>query len=284
MKHKSQNKKRKHGIRVGAGQIAVTGDMKKNFFAMKKLVDIASRKRVKAVLFPECALTGYPPLIKKPLSLIKKENPEKWIKEIQKLAKENGIYIIFGSVRFAKNNAHNSAYAINPKGEIIAIYDKVQLVGGINADTKYFKPGKRFPVFRIERIPCAIQICLDMRYPENYRYLKSKGVKIVFQPFFVTGKKEISWKIPVLEGSLRCRSAENGFFMVASNNCGKTQLMISRIVDRNGVSLAHSRIHKQELIYANLDMTQKHGHFYESRRRDILNVVPTGKLRKKDYR
>lgn len=46
---------------IGAYQFAVTGNIKDNLRIIKKAIIDAASQNVKLLIFPECALTGYPP-------------------------------------------------------------------------------------------------------------------------------------------------------------------------------------------------------------------------------
>lgn len=48
-------------MRIGAYQFAVTNDIDANLSIIEKAVIRASKQEVKLLVFPECALTGYPP-------------------------------------------------------------------------------------------------------------------------------------------------------------------------------------------------------------------------------
>ena len=48
-------------MKIAAYQFAVTSDIDKNFDTVVKAVRAAKEKGIELVIFPECALTGYPP-------------------------------------------------------------------------------------------------------------------------------------------------------------------------------------------------------------------------------
>ena len=48
-------------MKIGAYQFAVTSNIKFNLETIKKVVMQAVQAGVKLLVFPECALTGYPP-------------------------------------------------------------------------------------------------------------------------------------------------------------------------------------------------------------------------------
>ena len=48
-------------MRIAAAQFPVSGSIQNNFEQMKSLIERAAERQVRLLLFPECALTGYPP-------------------------------------------------------------------------------------------------------------------------------------------------------------------------------------------------------------------------------
>ena len=48
-------------MKIAAYQFAVTSDIDINFDTVVKAVRAATEKGIELVIFPECALTGYPP-------------------------------------------------------------------------------------------------------------------------------------------------------------------------------------------------------------------------------
>ncbi len=54
-------------MKIGAYQFAVTNNINHNMEIIKKAIIQASHEGVKLLAFPECALTGYPPVILKVL-------------------------------------------------------------------------------------------------------------------------------------------------------------------------------------------------------------------------
>jgi len=263
-------------MKVAAAQIYVGPDITANKEEIIKAIHQASRNKADVIVFPECAVTGYPPCEKKHPSSMDKKAITEALREICAQAGKKRINVIVGSIRFEGKDAFNTAYAINSKGRITTVYDKVQLVPGRDGDVAYFRAGNKFSTFTINGIKCSMLICLDARYPETYRFLAGIGVRVIFQLFYGSAKKA-SWKIPVLEGTLRCRAAENGIFVVAANVSRTPQIVVSRVCDPDGVSLANAHYGRKEIIYANLDMNATGARFRETQRSDLLKVVTCSK-------
>ena len=258
-------------LRVAVAQFVVTADLKANFEKIERYARRARARKANLVLMPECCLTGYPPVTGLSLDRRTAVAVEGYLKRIQALARQLHLWIIFGSARPADGRWFNSAFVIRPTGRLALTYDKLHLVHGPGGDLTHFSFGQRLPVFRIGRARCAVLICLDLRYPEPFRYLKAKGVRAVFMPFYVVGKTS-RWKLPVLEGTLRCRAAENGFYLIGSNVAGPDHAMLSRACDPNGCSIGEAKLDRESLFVATLDLSVTSNFLYPGRRTDLFEM------------
>lgn len=48
-------------MRIAAYQFAVSGNIVENYKEIENAIYLAKSKNVQLIIFPECALTGYPP-------------------------------------------------------------------------------------------------------------------------------------------------------------------------------------------------------------------------------
>ena len=48
-------------MRIGAYQYSVTGDLSENYASIKRGIKKKEKMGVRLLVFPECAVTGYPP-------------------------------------------------------------------------------------------------------------------------------------------------------------------------------------------------------------------------------
>jgi predicted amidohydrolase len=100
---------------------------------------------------------------------------------LQALARETGLWLIPGSLyerRGAK--VYNMTPVINPRGEIIARYDKLfpflPYEQGVESGTDYVV----FDIAGIGRV--GIAICYDMWFPEAIRTLCAMGAEVIILP------------------------------------------------------------------------------------------------------
>ncbi|MCX8183478.1 MAG: carbon-nitrogen hydrolase family protein [Crenarchaeota archaeon] len=99
-------------------------------------------------------------------------------------------YIICPILTKRRGKIWNSAILIGRNGEIIGIYDKVHPVTSSSDYTVFeggVSPGKEALAFDLDFGRVGIQICFDIIFPESWRELAEKGVKIVFWPSAYNG-------------------------------------------------------------------------------------------------
>ena len=148
-------------LRIALAQINTTvGDIPGN---ARKILDGVARAReagAAIVVFPELAISGYPPedlLLR--LSFIE-ENLSAW-REIARRVK--GITAVVGFVdRDAKGRNYNAA-GIASGGRIRGVYRKMHLPNyGVFDEVRYFSPGKEPMLFAAGRSAIGVTVCEDI--------------------------------------------------------------------------------------------------------------------------
>jgi len=242
-------------LRVAAGQFQMQPNLDANLKTIKLLLRRAAKKNVELIVFPECGLTGYPPFDRKSLDFINQERTEKAVAELQKLAKELRMAVAVGTAWKDQENVwRNRAFLIDDTGKILGHYDKIQQT---SHDREFFVDGKRLPTFTWRGLHVGMLICMDMRYPELWRLMRKENVSLMLHLAAAYGAME--WKVPVLEGTMRCRAAENGYHIVSCNNAGPIPMMVSGIYDPNGLMLAKANYAVEELIVAEINANELGG-------------------------
>jgi NAD+ synthase (glutamine-hydrolysing) len=153
-------------VRLALAQINPTvGDLDGNASTILEWTRKAKRKKADIVVFPELAVTGYPPedLVLKPQFIA--DNMEV-VRQL--IPKVRGITAIVGFVdRGRKNELHNAAALISD-GKLVDIYHKVFLPNyGVFDEFRYFRPGARFPVYSFRNVKFGINICEDIWHSEG---------------------------------------------------------------------------------------------------------------------
>jgi deaminated glutathione amidase len=178
------------------------------------------------------------------------------------IAKELRVDLIAGSfverVQGQEKTANTSAH-IGPDGEIKALYRKlhmfdVEVDGTIYAESARDQAGDEVIVTETaQRHLLGMSICYDVRFPELYRELSSRGAKILTVPSaFTLATTRDHWGV-----LLRARAIENQAFVIAANQIGQhppgnRSGGRSMIVDPWGVQLAIAP-DSEAVITADLD-------------------------------
>ncbi|MEZ0323983.1 MAG: NAD+ synthase [Hydrogenothermaceae bacterium] len=242
-------------IRVALAQInPVVGDFEYNSQKILEFVDKAKEKEADIVVFPELALTGYPPedLLLKP-SFIEKNQ-----EYIQKITGSiENIIVILGSI-YKEEDLYNTAYVIY-RGEIIAKYNKQYLPNyGVFDENRYFQRGKNLTILNIDGYKFGLSICEDIWYPENpINDYAIEGCEIVFNlnasPYSIR-------KVKNREELVKVRSRDNLVAIAYVNLVGGQDELVfdgnSFIVNPNGEIIAKGRSFEEDLVIADIDLDE----------------------------
>jgi beta-ureidopropionase len=152
-----------------------------------KLLDLALLNTPDIVCLPEAFTTAN---VNRPLEEVAEETSGPTVEVVGKKARAAKCYIICPILTRREGKVWNSAILIGRNGEIVGIYDKVHPVTSSSDYTVFeggVSPGKEALVFDLDFGRVGIQICFDIIFPESWRELAGKGVKIVFWPSAYNG-------------------------------------------------------------------------------------------------
>ncbi|HET7802636.1 MAG TPA: carbon-nitrogen hydrolase family protein [Pseudolabrys sp.] len=166
---------------------------------------------------------------------------------LREVARKLGIYVHIGSlaVRISPDRAANRSFLIDPKGDILARYDKihmfdVDLAGGESyRESRNYRPGELAVLADLPWGRLGLTVCYDLRFPALYRALAEAGATMLAIPSAFTKQTgEAHWHVLI-----RSRAIENGCFVFAaaqggSHENGRDTFGHSLIVDPWGHILA----------------------------------------------
>jgi predicted amidohydrolase len=141
------------------------------------------------------------------------------------LARKLGLYIHVGSlaIRISPDRAANRSFLIDPKGDILARYDKihmfdVDLAGGESyRESRNYRPGELAVLTDLPWGRLGLTVCYDLRFPALYRALAEAGASMLAIPSAFTRQTgEAHWHVLI-----RARAVENGCFVFAAAQGGK---------------------------------------------------------------
>ena len=139
----------------------LVGDIKGNTRKIITLSEQARQSGIDLVVFPELALTGYPPE-----DLLLRQGFIRQIDSaIEKIQQSvTGIDIVLGAPRHSDDKLFNSAFWIRD-GQQLAEYDKYTLPNYAVFDEKrYFASGDQPVVVTLKGVPFGLSICEDIWY------------------------------------------------------------------------------------------------------------------------
>ncbi|MDZ7269811.1 MAG: NAD+ synthase [candidate division KSB1 bacterium] len=150
-------------LRIGLAQINPTvGDLRRNLELILKYLDAARRQGVQLILFPELAVTGYPPED----LILRDDFVSANLAAIEQITRASqGLVAIVG---FAERLAHRiyNAAAVCVDGHRLATYHKICLPNyGVFDERRYFEAGSRPLVVQWGALRIGINICEDIWTP-----------------------------------------------------------------------------------------------------------------------
>ncbi len=149
-------------LRVALAQINPTvGDVDGNARKIAARIAEARDEGAALVVFPELALSGYPPED----LLLKTSFLDRAAAALQELAAQTrGIVALVGFPESAED-VYNAA-AVLADGEVAAIYRKMYLPNyGVFDEQRYFQSGAEAGIFELNGIPIGVTICEDIWEP-----------------------------------------------------------------------------------------------------------------------
>ncbi|HWL31503.1 MAG TPA: carbon-nitrogen hydrolase family protein [Xanthobacteraceae bacterium] len=159
------------------------------------------------------------------LAAIVEEEQDSSLATFRELARTLSIHLHIGSlaVKVAPDRAANRSFLIDPRGDIVARYDKihmfdVDLAGGETyRESRSYRPGETAVVSDLPWGRIGLTICYDLRFPSLYRALAEAGASFLAIPSAFTQQTgEAHWHV-----LNRARAIENGCYVFAAAQAGR---------------------------------------------------------------
>lgn len=165
-------------IRVAMAQLnLLVGDIPGN---TEKIIASAQKARdeqhAELVMFPELAITGYPPE-----DLLLRPSIEARVSEAldQICSAVTDIILIVGYPRYRNGSLYNMAGVIR-NGEMILEYAKQCLPNyQVFDEERYFDEGEEPGIFDVEGYPVGVSVCEDVWHEGPVTQLKAAGVRLI---------------------------------------------------------------------------------------------------------
>jgi predicted amidohydrolase len=158
-------------------------------------------------------------------AVVVEEEADASLATLCEVARKLGIYVHVGSlaIRISPDRAANRSFLIDPKGDILARYDKihmfdVDLAGGESyRESRNYRPGELAVLADLPWGRLGLTVCYDLRFPALYRALAEAGATMLAIPSAFTKQTgEAHWHVLI-----RGRAIENGCFVFAAAQGGR---------------------------------------------------------------
>jgi NAD+ synthase (glutamine-hydrolysing) len=251
-------------LRVAMAQVNSTvGDLEGNVAKIRKFLADAKKRQADLVVFPELAVTGYPPQD----LLLENGFVEKNKTLLEQLIRDNDIDIagVVGFVDYKGKDLFNAAAIFNRNKLVGVVYKTLLPTYDVFDEDRYFKPSREEEIAPVpidvdgKAVRLGVEICEDLwdiSYDVKVSDLLAKRgaeliVNISASPFLV-GK--------TLERNrlLREKSTKNGVPIFYVNLVGGQDELVfdgqSMAVDKRGNLIALGRQFGEDLVVTDIDL------------------------------
>lgn len=244
-------------LRVALGQInSVVGDIDANTKRILAALAAAQEAGCHAAVFPELAVTGYPP---EDLVLKRRfvQDSRQAMEEIA--ARSGSCTAVVGFVDGADGCQNAAGVAVN--GRLVGIYHKRELPNyGVFDERRYFQPGTGDPVLHdIAGVAVGVSICEDAWVSGGpMSQMGAAGAEVIFNlnasPYHVG-------KLDQRLGVLRQRASETGCAIAYANLVGGQDELVfdgaSLVLDTGGRIIAQAPPFREHLLIAEMEVADR---------------------------
>lgn len=247
---------------------STVGDIDGNTRAVLRWIKEAKTARVDVAVFPELVVTGYPPedLLLKP----------RFVQDAQAAAERiaravEGIVAVVGCVMpCADDDTWDSTVCVGPRvpnlanaavviagQQVVGIYRKHLLPNyGVFDERRYFRPGKRLPVFVVNGTTIGVNICEDIWFSEGPTapQVRVGGAELILN---INASPFHAGKGLEREAMLRNRARENRVMISYTNMVGGQDELVfdghSLLIDHEGEVLRRGPTFQEDWLLVDVD-------------------------------
>lgn len=252
-------------ISLLVGQFPITLDIEDNLnkiYSILKNADIDD-----LVILPEGALSGYSDDISflEDIDIPKLNNA---IKKLKSIVLERKVHIIFGSCIYEKGNWYNAGISFSYNNPDF-IYRKINLA---THERGFFKAGDKLDLHKIvirnREIKIGIQLCREIRFPEQWRWLAISGADMfVYLTNAINGNEIEVWRSHLIS-----RAAENQRFLVSANNAHENQLCPTMLIAPNGKVIEEIISDNPKYIKHKVNLKEVSNWYINQSRNDVIRL------------
>jgi predicted amidohydrolase len=144
--------------------------------------------------------------------------PGPTVDALREAARASGTHIAGGSVleRSDDGGLHNTAFLLDPAGEVVLSYRKIHTFGYESLESRLLSAGEGVAVAKTALGRVGLTTCYDLRFPELYRLMLDRGAELIVVPAAWPRARTEHWLLLA-----RARALENQVFLVACNAAGE---------------------------------------------------------------
>jgi len=213
-------------MKIAVIQLCSALEPEKNLKKIQKFIDEAKKEssgELEAVFLPEVFYSMSDGT--QPTPYLVEPGNEHYL-NIQKLAKDNSVYLIGGTAATKLGDkVINRTYNFDKEGKELNNYDKIHLFSvnlsltsnkTVVDETLVYSAGEKSKILNIGNWKIGLGICFDLRFPELYRDYFAQGANLMTAcAAFTVPTGKAHW-----ETLVRSRAIENQSYVVAAGQWG----------------------------------------------------------------
>jgi predicted amidohydrolase len=223
------------------------------------------------VVAPEGLLSGYLP-VPGFVTELDETITTQALEHARTLAAKAGVHLVAGACVKIEGAWRNSSFYFGPDGRSFR-YDKINLARSERGD---FIPGNTLPVFDVQwegrPVRLGVQMCREIRYPEQWRWLAMQGAQIIAYVNNAVGSSDGCdlWRAYVVS-----RAAETQRFVIGANNAAPDQTCPTLVVAPTGRVIAEAPIGETTTAAARIELSEVSDWVISQARDDVVAVTAT---------
>ncbi len=240
-------------VRLALAQINPTvGDLEGNTEKIIENIRAAADHAAEIVVFPELAVTGYPPedLLLKPQFIRDNLDALRRIKE--------EVWDIVAVVGFVDrtDDIYNAAAVIHNR-TVADVYHKMYLPNyGVFDEFRYFQSGTRTPVYSIGDLRFGVNVCEDIWYTDGPAHIQSLfGAELIIN---INASPYHKGKSAFRERMLATRASDNAVIIAYVNTVGGQDELVfdghSLVANERGEIVCRGKQFEEDLIIVDLNL------------------------------
>jgi predicted amidohydrolase len=247
-------------------QFPVTLSIQRNLASIDSV--LAHTRAGDFVIFPEGSVSGY----STDPSFLKHIDHHELVTGLQYLrqeAEKRKITVWVGACISQDGKWFNTAHGFSADGQTL-IYRKVNLA---HHERGVFSAGSDLPVFKLNtpagEVVVGVQICRELRYPEQWGWLARRGAQIILHLNNAVGDDALQ---PVWRSHLISRAAETQRFVLSANNAAAKQISPTLAVAPDGNVLEEVVSERMEILRLELDVARVSNWYLDQCRTDVVAI------------